>query len=241
MCRLVRRVDWQGGIERLERVLSAGEPLPCALFQRWRGKFGQSILDNLGCTEMFNSFLSNRIGDARGGSLGHLVEGYEVQVGGAAPRPGARGALRVRGRSRAIAMSAAGETRLEPPRAPWHETGDEVAVAPDGSFFFLGRLDDRFKVKGQFVHPLEVERALLEVSGVRECLVAPDRDEHGLTAIGARVVPEEGVDPGLLERAIRRHVRGLPHGQHRPLAISFVAALPRNARGKLERPRRVAS
>jgi acyl-coenzyme A synthetase/AMP-(fatty) acid ligase len=241
MTRLVRRPDWQHGIEGLERVLSAGEPLPRALFERWRETFGHEVLDNLGCTEMFNSFLSNRGDDARAGSLGRPVDGYEVQVGGAAPRPGARGALRVRGRSRAIAISAPGESRLEPPRGAWHETGDEVAVDAGGRFVFLGRRDDRFKVKGQFVHPLEVERVLLEVAGVRECLVVPELDEHDLTVIAARIVPEDGVDPEALKRAIRLQVRSLPPGHRRPLAISLVEALPRNGRGKLERPRRAAS
>jgi len=241
MIRLVRRAEWRAGIAAIDRVLSAGEPLPPALFGRWRETFGQRILENLGCTEMFNSFLSNRIDDAHPGCLGRPVAGYELQVGGAPPRPGARGALQVRGPSRAIAVSRANEGRLEPPRDAWHETGDEVAVDRKGRFVFLGRLDDRFKVKGEFVHPLEVERVLLEVPGVSECLVAPGTDDHGLTAIVARIVSEPGVDAGALVRALRGHVRARLPGHRRPLSISVVDALPRNARGKLERPRRAAS
>jgi acyl-coenzyme A synthetase/AMP-(fatty) acid ligase len=236
--RLVRRPDWRSGIERLERVLSAGEPLPAALFARWRETFGQEVLDNLGCTEMFNSFVSSRLEDARAGRLGHPVDGYEVQVGGAAPHPGARGTLRVRGRSHAIAVSAGGEpVRVERPRDAWHETGDEVAVDDEGRLVFLGRIDDRFKVKGRFVHPVEVERVLLEVDGVRECLVVPEADEHGLTAIAAHVVVAEGVDRDELERELRRHARARLHSHLRPHAIALVDSLPRNARGKLARPR----
>lgn len=240
MTRLVRRPDWQAGIAGLERVLSAGEPLPSALFERWRESFGQRILDNLGCTEMFNSFLSNRSDDASPGCLGRPVEGYEVQVGGAPPRPGARGALRVRGRSRAIAVSSREGGRLEPTADAWHETGDDVAVDREGRFVFLGRLDDRFKVKGEFVYPLEVERLLLEVAGVRECMVVPEPDEHGLTAIAARVVAAPSVDGEALRRELRRHLHERLPSHRRPLLISLVDALPRNPRGKLERPRLAA-
>lgn len=238
IARLVRRPDWRRGIERLERVLSAGEPLPASLFERWRDTFGQPILDNLGCTEMFNSFVSSRLDDAQAGTLGRPVEGFEVHVDGTAPRPGARGVLRVRGRSHAIAVSAGGEpVRVERSRDAWHETGDEVAVDADGRIVFLGRVDDRFKVKGQFVHPVEVERVLLEVEGVRECLVLPAADEHGLTAVAARVVVEDGVDAAVVERDVKRHARARLHSHLRPHSIAVVESLPRNARGKLARPR----
>ena len=127
--------------------------------------------------------------------------------------------------------------RVERPRDAWHETGDEVAVDGEGHLAFLGRIDDRFKVKGQFVHPVEVERVLLEVDGVRECLVVPEADEHGLTAVAARVVVADGVDRENLVRELRRRARTRLHSHLRPHAIALVDSLPRNARGKLARSR----
>jgi len=252
MVRLADRDRWRDGLRALRIVLSAGEALPPAVFLRWRDTFGQPIVDNLGCTEMFNSFLAAPAEEARPGSLGRVVPGFDVRVGVVAPRPHARGALAVRGESRAVAMSVDGESeRIEPVDGEWCETGDEVAVEADGRFRFLGRVDDRFrflgrvddrfKVRGQFVHPLEIERSLLEVEGVRECLVFPEESPDGLSGIAAHVVLDEGLDPVSASRRLAAHVRTRLDRHLRALRLEIVAALPRSARGKLTRPRSAAA
>lgn len=235
IARSARRPRWVESLRRLRCVLSAGESLPARLFEQWRRRFGKELLDNLGSTEMFNSFLANAPGDARGGSLGRPVPGFEIRVGGGLPVPAARGALEVRGASRAVAVGSGSE--LAPVTGEWCDTGDEVAVDGEGRFLFLGRSDDRFKVKGQFVHPLEVERRLLEVSGVRECLVVPGADEEGLATVVARIVASGGAERDDLARRILRHARRSLSSFQVPARLEWVETLPRSARGKLERPR----
>lgn len=228
-----RRPRWTEAIRRLRCVLSAGEPLPPRVFEEWRRRFGKELLDNLGCTEMFNSFVSQRRGSARPGSLGSVVAGYEIRVAGGAPWPGARGALEVRGPSRAIAAGRAGS--LAPLVGEWCDTGDEVAIAPEGVVVFLGRRDDRFKVKGRFLHPIEVERALAADPAVAECLVRAETDENGLTIVVAEIVaagPERGDD---LARRVMRRARAALESFEVPARVDVVEALPRNARGKLVR------
>jgi acyl-coenzyme A synthetase/AMP-(fatty) acid ligase len=225
-------------LRRLRLVLSAGEALPIRLFEEWKRRFGQEPIDNLGCTEMFNSFLSNVPGDTRAGTLGRVVPGYEIRVGDGAPAPGSRGALAVRGASRAIAIGAdAVATTRDDADDEWYETGDEVAVNRDGRIVFLGRLDHRFKVKGRFVHPVEIERRLLEVEGVRECLVVPVTGERGLAVVAARIVADESIPESELRRRILLHARRTLEPFEMPGEITRVGSLPRSARGKLERPR----
>lgn len=231
--RLARRPRWVEAIRRLRCVLSAGEPLPPRVFQEWSARFGKEVLDNLGCTEMFNSFVSHRRGEALAGSLGFAVPGFELRVGGAAPMTGARGALSVAGASRAIAIGRGGETAS--PAGDWCETGDEVEVGADGALVFLGRSDDRFKVKGRFLHPLEVERVLAEVEGVRECLVVCEPDASGLPTVVAKVVAARGSASGDLARRVLRHARERLEPFAVPRRIDFVEALPRSERGKLLR------
>jgi 4-hydroxybenzoate-CoA ligase len=48
------------GSDRLRLCISAGEPLPRALGERWREVSGVDVLDGIGSTEMFQTFLSNR-------------------------------------------------------------------------------------------------------------------------------------------------------------------------------------
>jgi acyl-coenzyme A synthetase/AMP-(fatty) acid ligase len=233
IARLVHRSRHVDAIRCLRLVLSAGEPLPLRVFEAWLERFGKRLLDNLGSTEMFNSFVSNVPGRACGDSLGHPVPGFEIRIGGAMPAAGRRGALSVKGASRALAVGSHGT--LSPVEGEWCETGDEVGVEPDGALVFLGRLDDGFKVKGQFVRPVEVERCLSTVAGVAECLVVSESDPSGIATVVAKIVPAEGAGGGDLMRRVLRHARGGLPPFAVPARVDFVAALPRTDRGKLKR------
>ncbi len=68
------------GSDRLRLCISAGEPLPRALGERWRDASGVDVLDGIGSTEMFQTFLSNRPGDVRYGTTGKPVPGYELKI-----------------------------------------------------------------------------------------------------------------------------------------------------------------
>src|SRR6266566_4245571 len=71
------------GSDRLRRSISAGEPLPEHIGNRWRESVGSDILDGLGSTEMLHIFLSNRPDDIRYGATGKPVPGYELRIIGA--------------------------------------------------------------------------------------------------------------------------------------------------------------
>ncbi len=238
LVRLAKRESWTTALGALRLVLSAGEPLPARLFEEWRQRFGSPPLDNLGCTEMFNSFIANGAKDATAGSLGRVVPGFEVRVGGAAPRAGSSGALEVRGESRAIAVGG-GEGGRAPAEVDgdWCETGDVVAVDADHRVRFLGRSDDRLKVRGQFVHPSDVERRLLGVDGIAECMVTGEVDERGLTTLVVRIVAADGVPADEAAASLWRFARARLKAHELPAHVEVVTELPRSARGKLVRPR----
>ncbi|MDG2308205.1 MAG: AMP-binding protein [Candidatus Binatia bacterium] len=242
MARLADRSDRGEALRRLRLVLSAGEPLAASVFSRWQSAFGQTPLDNLGCTEMFNSFLSPRPEGALPGSLGHVVPGFEVRLGGQPPAAGRRGALTVRGESRAVAMSCDdGNDQIVETDGEWCETGDELEVDETGRFTYLGRLDDRFKVRGQFVRPAEVERRLRTLDGIRECLVSSETDDHGLACVSVRLVLGADYDAAEVLRAAGVAARQVLPAAARTLRLERVEALPRSPRGKVLRERRAAS
>ncbi|MEA2749235.1 MAG: hypothetical protein QOI41_3378, partial [Myxococcales bacterium] len=60
--------------------LSAGEALPGPLLARWNERFHSDVYDGIGSAEMFHIYASNRPGDIKIGSLGKVVEGYELRV-----------------------------------------------------------------------------------------------------------------------------------------------------------------
>ena len=77
----------------LRACVSAGEPLPATLFERWRDKTGLTILDGIGTTEILHIFIGNGPGDARPGTSGRLVPGYEARIVDDADQPVATGEI----------------------------------------------------------------------------------------------------------------------------------------------------
>ncbi|HEY0783517.1 MAG TPA: amino acid adenylation domain-containing protein, partial [Thermoanaerobaculia bacterium] len=118
-----------------------------------------------------------------------------------------------------------------------YRTGDLVRRRSDGALLFLRRLDDQVKVRGFRIELGEVEAALVAEAGVREAAVAvrDGREESaGDRRLVAYVVMEEGSDGEAAVRLRDRLRRRLPEALV-PSAVHTVAALPRNANGKLDR------
>src|SRR5262249_28391483 len=67
-------------LSSVRHAVSAGESLPAPLFQRFKDRFGIEILDSLGSTETLQMVIANRPGEARPGSSGKLIPGYEAKI-----------------------------------------------------------------------------------------------------------------------------------------------------------------
>lgn len=217
--------------------VSAGETLPEPVFREWHARFGLEILDGLGSTEALHIFLSNRPGEARSGSLGKPVPGYELKAvdeDGSAVPPGTPGALLVRGASLAAGYWQRSEATRHTFRGEWLATGDQAVEERDGTWRVLGRTDDLLKIEGRWVSPAEVEAALAAVPGIAECAVVGCPGERGLLEVVACVVaaPEhrEAVRRAAMQTAEERLARF-----QRPHRIVFLDALPRTATGKIQR------
>ncbi|MHC4346482.1 MAG: benzoate-CoA ligase family protein, partial [Planctomycetota bacterium] len=68
------------GLAKVRMCVSAGEPLPKPLYDRWLERFGVEILDGIGSTEILHIFISNRPGKVKPGSTGQIVPGYEAKI-----------------------------------------------------------------------------------------------------------------------------------------------------------------
>ena len=82
--------------------LSAAEPLPAAVSERWQAITDVPILDGIGSTEMLHIYCSNTLEDLEHGTSGRPVPGYELCVvdeRGQEVGPGEPGDLLVHGES----------------------------------------------------------------------------------------------------------------------------------------------
>jgi benzoate-CoA ligase family protein len=221
---------------------SAGEALPAPLATRWRELFGVEIVEGLGSAELFHIHVSNRPGEARPGTLGRVVPGYEARVvrdDGGDAADGEIGALWVRGGSAALGYEGDPERTAQVfgRGGGWVATSDKVRRV-DGVFHFAGRSDDMLKVGGIYVSPLEVEAVLLQHPAVSECAVVGYEDEAGLIKPKAVVVWRDreldGADAARLG-ALDAFARARLAAFKVPRRWECLPALPRNDRGKLVR------
>jgi benzoate-CoA ligase family protein len=219
--------------------VSAGEPLPAAIFTRWKERFGVEILDGIGSTEAFHIYISNRPGRVRPGSSGEVVPGYAVKIvddaGREAP-PGEIGDLLVSGDSLASGYWNKHDRTKQAFRGEWFVSGDKYYRDADGFYWYCGRSDDMLKVGGQWVAPAEVEATLIQHPAVLECGVVGQADADDLVKPYAFVVLKPGHTPGeALAKELQAFVRDKIAAYKYPRWIEFLPELPKTATGKIQR------
>lgn len=233
--------------------LSAGEALPAALYQRFLDRFGGAIYDGIGSAEMFHIYCTNRPGDVKLGTLGRVVDGYQLRVlpedargADATPVPvGEIGVLWVRGDSVAQGYFQDRDKSWLTFHGHWCRTGDLFRIDSDGYLYFSGRADDLLKVGGVFVAPAEVEDCLLAHPAVSAVAVI-GADDAGLIKPKAVVVvrPEArarlSADADALAAELQDHVKARLSKYKYPRWVVFVDELPKNDRGKVDKRRLAA-
>jgi acyl-CoA synthetase (AMP-forming)/AMP-acid ligase II len=112
-------------------------------------------------------------------------------------------------------------------------TGDLCRLDDDGYLYFVGRMDEVIKSRGEKVPPSEVERTILAIAGVREAAVIGVPDEILGSAIKAFVVLEPGAP--LDASAIQRECRARLESFKVPTYVELRAALPKSSNGKIQK------
>jgi benzoate-CoA ligase len=226
-------------LSSVRHAVSAGEALPAPLFERFKQRFGIEILDSLGSTESLQMVIANRPGEARPGSSGKLIPGYEAKLVDEHGNPVATneiGDLWVKGDSICAGYWNQHERTKETFVGHWFRTGDKYYQDADGYFWYAGRADDLFKVNGRWLSPSEVEAALVAHAAVLEAAVVARRDEAGLPKPAACVVLKPGwLASDALAQELQAWVAGRIGAYKRPRWVEFRAEIPKTATGKLQR------
>jgi amino acid adenylation domain-containing protein len=112
-------------------------------------------------------------------------------------------------------------------------TGDLCRLDDEGYLYFVGRMDDIIKSRGEKVAPKEVENALVNVSGVKEAAVVGVPDEILGQAVKAFVVLEKGVT--MDEKRLQRECQERLENFMVPKYFVFVDELPKTTTGKIKK------
>jgi malonyl-CoA/methylmalonyl-CoA synthetase len=233
-----RRARMSEGCRRMRLMVSGSAALPAQTLERWREISGHVLLERYGMTEIGMALSNPLHGERRPGYVGLPLPGVEVRLVDEAGRevpPGTPGEVEVRGPTvfleywrRPDATAAAFR------EGGWFRTGD-VGVVEDGYYRLLGRSSvDIIKTGGYKVSALEIEEVLRAHPAVAECAVVGVEDADWGERVSAAVELKDGAALTLDELQAWARERLAPYKL--PRALRAVAALPRNAMGKVTKP-----
>ncbi len=113
-----------------------------------------------------------------------------------------------------------------------YKTGDMGRYLPDGNVEFANRMDDQIKIRGYRIELGEIQNVLAQHPGIRETVVATQRDRAGDKQIIAYIIPQE-VAPATND--LRDYLKTKLPGYMVPSAFVTIDCLPLTANGKLDR------
>ena len=219
----------------------SGEPLARRTAERFRRALPGAVLWNVyGATEAWDCTCHRLDGDEATVPIGRPLAGMRAYVldERMAPVPsGVVGELYVAGAG--LARGYRGDPRLTSERFvpnPFtadggdrlYRTGDRACRRDDGVLEYHGRADRRVKLLGVRIELGEIEAALASHPGVREAVAL-----QAGRRIVAFVSPQH--DATLDVGELRAHLQPLLPAAALPREIVLRAALPRDARGKIDR------
>lgn len=233
----VHEVDFS----RVRQIIYGASPISASLLRRAVGIIGCSFMQVYGLTETTGAVVGLTPLDhadpdhPRLASTGRAFPGVELAIlspEGRSLPAGETGEIAVRASGN---MSGYWRDAEASQRAfcsdGWLRTGDAGCLDADGYLYIRDRIKDMIVSGGENIYAAEVERALLEHAAVVETAVIGVPDERWGEAVKALVVLRPGADA--TENDLREHCRARLAGFKIPRSMEIVAALPRNAVGKV--------
>jgi acyl-CoA synthetase (AMP-forming)/AMP-acid ligase II len=234
-----REIDYS----RLKYMLYGAAPIPLDLLREAMDVFGCGFVQQYGMTETCGTIVylppedHDPAGTPRMRSAGLPMPGVEIKVvdeaGNEVPR-GTVGEVATRSAANMTGYWKLPEATAATMAADgWLRTGDAGYMDEDGYLFIHDRVKDMIITGGENVYPAEVESAVYGHPHVGEVAVIGVPDEKWGEAVKAVVAPKPGVTPDADD--IIAFARSRIAHFKAPKSVDFIAALPRNAAGKILR------
>jgi long-chain acyl-CoA synthetase len=217
----------------LRLCISAGAPLPRGTEESFRRRYGVPVRTFYGASEAGGiTYDGGRPGERADGCVGTPLPGVRVTIDrrGLKGLPQGDGRVVVEGPAVAHGYVPTASGDLAGGR---FRTSDLGRLDREGRLHLKGRLSSLVNVSGRKVNPAEVERALRGVDGVQDVAVLGVRDRLRGERVEAWVVARPYRSPAPIRNALSSRLS--PHKL--PRAIHLVRAIPRTARGKIDRLR----
>jgi malonyl-CoA/methylmalonyl-CoA synthetase len=217
--------------------VSGSAPLLAETFAEFRDRTGHTILERYGMTETGMNTANPLSGERVGGSVGMPLPGISVRIAdddGKPCAPGVVGAVQVKGPNVFSGYwRMPDKTHEEFTADGYFRTGDMGEWLPNGYLKIAGRAKDLIITGGLNVYPKEIEEKIDALPGVAESAVIGLPDSDFGEAVAAVVVAKPGhtLNESELISTLKSEIAGFKV----PKRVYFVAALPRNVMGKVQK------
>lgn len=219
-------------------------PTATSILEAFKSRFGiEAFVEVFGLTETAAPFLSPYGEERPAGAAGLLADAWfdvrlvdpdtdeEVPVGQV-------GELVVRTKqpwTMSTGYYGMPEKTAEAMRNLWFHTGDGLRRDEDGWFYFVDRLKDAMRRRGENISSYEIEQAVLGHEDIVECaaVAAPARVEAGEDEVAIFVVAREGVT--LEEDTVRTWCTERLPAFALPEYVAVLDALPMTPSGKVRK------
>ena len=239
-------------LSALRLCVSGSAPMPAELHDAVRRASGQHVIERYGMTETVMLVSNPHDAQRRAGTVGFPLPGVELRLDrsqderrasdqtGISAQPSApplisasasAGEILVRGPNVFGGYWERPEANAESFEDGWFRTGDLGSLDADGYLRIVGRSKELIISGGFNVYPREVEEAVAAHPDVIECAVGGEADPEWGEVVVAYVVAERDFD----DDELKDFVGGRLAYYKRPRRTHRIAALPRNALGKVQR------
>ena len=199
-------------------------PLLPTTFAEFEARTGQRLLERYGMSEAVIITSNPLEGERIAGSVGYPLPGVDLRISG-----GETGTIEIKGPSVFSGYWRNPEKTAEDIVDGWFITGDVGRQDADGRVWISGRAKDLIISGGFNVYPKEIELVLDEMEGVGEsAVIGCPHPDFGEAVVA--VVMGEGDEAAMIAAA-----RSQLAAFKAPKRVFFVAELPRNAMGKVQK------
>jgi crotonobetaine/carnitine-CoA ligase len=217
-----------------------GAPAPITIYKDFEQRFGMQLVEVYGSTEA-GTVTENTVEEFRVGSCGRATDYYEVEIhdeNDLPCPPRVDGEIVVRPNEPHVLFEhyyRMPEETLHAFRNLWFHTGDRGWRDEDGYFYFVDRMKDAIRRRGENISSWEVEKVLTSHPSVEEAAVIGVPSELTEEEVLAVVVTKRGHNLSPEEL--------LDHGQDRlphfavPRYVRFASDLPKTPSQRIEKYR----
>lgn len=233
-----RQKAMSAACSKMRLMVSGSAALPVQVLKQWQNISGHFLLERYGMTEIGMALSNPLHGERSAGFVGKPLPQIEVRLvtetGEIAPA-GEAGQIQVKGPGVFSEYWQKPAATAKAFQDGWFRTGD-MAIFENGNYRIFGRISvDIVKTGGYKVSALEIEEVLRTNPNISECAVVGVEDAEWGQRVCAALVLQPNTNLTLENLRIWAKERLAVYKV--PTRILTVADLPRNAMGKVTKPK----